>query len=119
MTDIVRYRGDTSAEEWQIKSRRTGAAVDITGYSFILSVNSDENPTNEDNLEFQITGVITDAATGKVEFVTSLAQSAYTGVTFTDGISQFYYDIQLTDASGRKRTYDKGLWTVKQDITKD
>lgn len=111
MTDITRKRGDTYAEEWQIKSRRTGAAIDITGWTGKLTVTTIAEPPDATTKLFDIVGVITDAVKGQMEFAPTIANADQTPGTY-------YYDVELIDTDSRKWTYDEGLWVVEQDRTK-
>lgn len=110
MTDITRRRGDTYGNEFQIISETTGQPLDITGFSFLLTVDPEPDPLNSDNNVFQITGTITGAATGLVEFAPNATQA--------DNLGAYYYDIQMTDDSGRIRTIQTGKYLLVQDITK-
>lgn len=111
MTDIERFRGDTAADEWTIQNAAGTAAVNISGYSFILSVSSIENPPDGTSELYNLVGVITDAPNGKVEFTPSAVQSDQKPAVY-------YYDVQMTTAGARIKTIDKGKYTYKQDITK-
>lgn len=110
MTDITRKRGDTYADEWVIRSGTTGLPVDITGYTFALTVDSRKEPTDESTKLYTLAGVIVDAAAGRVEFAPSASQANQVGA--------FFYDAQMTDTAGRKRTFDAGKYKYTQDITK-
>lgn len=93
-----------------IKSE-SGYPVDITGYSFTMSVNTLEAPPNIGTQLFSLAGVITSASGGLVEFAPSALQADQTPGTY-------YYDIQMTDAGGRIQTLCVGTYTFTQDITK-
>lgn len=109
MTSITRYRGDTAPDQFTVT--QDGAAVNITGYSFKLTVNSDEDPTDATNQKFSLTGTVTSGVDGYVEFApTALEADQAPGV--------YYYDVQMTDGSGNIRTVAKGRYRFKQDITK-
>jgi len=110
MSDITRRRGDTYADPVQVTSQATKSPVNVTGYTFVLTVDLKQSPTTSANNLFVLTGVITDAANGIVEFAPTAAQ--------TDRIGKFYYDIQMTDSAGRLRTIDSGKYTFQQDISK-
>jgi hypothetical protein len=110
MSNIERKRGDTYANEWVIKSRSTGLPVNITGYSFLLTVDPSPGPGGSATNLFQIVGNIVDAAAGRVEFAPSALQA--------DNIGSFFYDVQMIDGAARKRTFDSGTYLLKQDITK-
>jgi len=81
---------------------------DLTGFSAVLSVSSDENPATAD-YEFQSNAVV-NATEG------SLAFSFGSGDV--DLVGDFYYDIQLTDSTGKISTIRKGKMVFSQDITK-
>lgn len=104
---ISRYRGDTYPRVYAIKSA-AGAAIDITGWTFALTVNSEENPTDDASQIAQFSGVIQDAAAGTVAFPFPASIPA----------GNHYYDIQSVDASGYIRTHEKGVLVITQDINK-
>lgn len=110
MTDITRKRGDTYADEFAITSETTGLAIDITGYSFLLTVDPEKTPADATNNLFQLTGTITSAANGVVEFAPNASQA--------DNVGAYYFDAQLTDTAGRIRTFDSGKYKFVQDVTK-
>lgn len=110
MTDITRKRGDTYADEFTIKSAATGAAVNITGYTFLLTVDPAKAPLTNATKLYQLTGTILNAAAGRVEFAPNATQA--------DQVGAFYFDVQMVDGSGRKRTIDSGKYKYEQDITK-
>jgi hypothetical protein len=110
--NLERKRGDSYADEITVSSTSTGAVVDITGYSFLMTVDPSASPADDTNNLFQLTGTITVAASGKVEFAPTAEQTDLTPATY-------YHDIQMTDVSGRKRTIAAGKYVITQDITKD
>lgn len=110
MTDLTRKRGDSFADGFIVKSETTGAAIDIGGYTFLMTVDITANPPDNTTKLFEVTGTIIDAASGNVEFAPTTGQ--------TDRVGIFYYDIQMTDDTGRIRTIDSGKYTIRQDITK-
>lgn len=110
MGTITRYRGDTAADEFTIQDE-AGQPVNITSCSFILSVNTLKNPPDGTTELFRVTGTILDAPNGVVEFTPSSLQA-------NQSPGKYFYDVQMTDAGGRIRTIDKGLYKFLQDITK-
>ena len=110
MTDIVRFRGDTAADEWTIKNA-AGTAIDLAGFSFVMTVNTLENPPDNVTELYSIVGGITDAINGVVEFAPLLASVDQKPATY-------YYDVQMTDTGGRIKTIDKGQYTYTQDVSK-
>jgi hypothetical protein len=106
---ITRYRGDTAPDQFTIT--RDGVAVDITGYAFKLTVNSNDDPTDTADQLYSLTGSITDAAAGYVEFAPTAMEADQTP-------GEYYYDVQQTDDLGAILTVAKGRYRYKQDITK-
>lgn len=110
MTDLTRKRGDSYADEIVVTGP-TGAAVDITGYTFMMTVDPSPSPADNVTKTFEVAGTILDAANGVVEFAPTTVQTDVTP-------ARYYYDIQMTDDVGRIRTIVSGAYTIVQDITK-
>lgn len=111
MVAITRKRGDTYGDEITVKSKSTGLAIDITAFSFVLTVDPSKTPLDATANLYALTGTIIDGPTGRVEFVPSAMQADQ-----TPGV--YYYDIQMTDGAGRKRTIDLDKYIYTQDISK-
>ena len=111
MTDMTRKRGDTYADEFILKSSSTGLPINLTGYSFVLTVDPEKAPATSANNLYQITGTILDAAGGRVEFAPSALQADQTP-------GAYFYDVQMVDGAGRKRTIVSGKYKYEQDIGK-
>lgn len=109
MGTITRYRGDTAADRFTIQ--RDGAALNITGWTFALTVNSEKDPVGTSTQLFTVAGVITSATAGQVQFSPDATQADQTP-------GDYYYDVQGVDPNGAKVTVDKGRYRFKQDITK-
>lgn len=107
---IIRYRGDTVADEFTIKDAN-GVVVNITGFSFIMSVNSLRAPPDISTQLFTTPGVLTNPTAGVVEFRPTVLQA-------TQAPGKYYFDVQMTDAGGKIQTLAVGTYTFKQDITK-
>lgn len=110
MTAITRFRGDTYADEITVKSAATGLPITVTGYSFVMTLDSKRDPTSSDTNLYQVIGNIIDPGAGRVEFVPTAAQANRVGI--------FYYDIQMIDAAGRIRTIALDAYTYTQDVSK-
>lgn len=106
---LTRKRGDTKSIGMTLKDS-DGAVIDVTGYTFSLSVNSDEEPTDVTNELFTSVGVIVDAANGKIAFPV--------GATEADNVGEFFYDAQLIDTATEKLTFLRGSFLMTQDIGK-
>ncbi len=103
-------RGDSDAKGFIIQDS-AGVAIDITGFTFKLTVNSDKAPSDQVNEQFSVIGAITDATNGKVAFAPT--------VTDTDiAPDTYFYDIEQTDGSGRISTLIVAKAIIVQDITK-
>jgi hypothetical protein len=108
MSDITRKRGDTYPIEVAITA--DGTPLNITGASFVLTVDPRSAPVDDTQNLFALTADIVNAATGLIEFPVTLMQS--------DNLGKYYYDIQMLDAGGIIRTIAAGRFTFVQDITK-
>lgn len=105
---ITRFRGDTYPDNFTIKTN--GSPVDITGFSFILTLSNKENPTTESPV-YSINGVIENASSGIVSFSPTTENANQ-----PNGV--YYYDVEMTDGDGKKRTLVKSTYTYNQDISK-
>lgn len=110
MTAISRFRGDTIADVFFIKDA-AGAVVNITGYTFKLTLNPSKTPTDALLQIYQLTGTIADGPGGKVTFAPSALQADQVP-------NKYYYDVQMIDTSGFITTIALDSYTYKQDITK-
>ena len=108
--DICWGRGDSDAKGFIVQDS-AGVAIDITGFTFRLTVNTEKDPEVGVGTElFTVTGVITDAANGKVAFAPT--------TTDTDQEpGKYFYDIEQT-AAGLISTIIKGRAEILQDISK-
>lgn len=107
--NIQRRRGDTYANVMQVKSATTGAVEDVTGRTYVMTIDTRRLPDDNSTQVFQITGSITDAANGVVAFAPSTLQA--------DNSGSYYHDVQQTDGS-EIRTVATGRYTMIQDISK-
>lgn len=108
---LRRFRGDTMPHSLTVYE--DGVAKDITGWSFLMTLNTDEDPVGgTPALTVQFTGVITVAASGQFTIGPANATEA------DQSIGTYFYDLQVTDASGNILTTWKNTYTFHQDITK-
>ncbi len=108
------YRADSYPIEITVKDKDTGLGIDLTGYSFILSIDSRKEPTDATTLLFAVVGVVDAdqvANAGKVAFTPSIVNTSIDP-------GKYFYDVQMTDGSGHVRTIKKEKWNLLQDITK-
>lgn len=111
LQEIDRVRGDTKAIPYILTTDDTGLPVDIAGYSFLLSVDTQQNPPDSATQVFQVAGSIVDAPSGKLQFQLTELQADQTP-------DVYWYDVQVTEDTGAIVTLLKGKWRVRQDITK-
>ena len=111
LTDVnlCRYRGDTNSLVITVTSDGT-TPIDITGDTFLLTVDPSPAPEDDSNNVFQIAGAIISAVAGTVRFTPSPPQAAAAA-------GLYYYDIEWTSGT-TIRTIVRGEWQVQQDITK-
>jgi hypothetical protein len=111
--DIEMTRADSYPLILTVKSKSTGLPIDLTGYAFLLTVNSEKDPTDITHQIFQVAGV-TDpdqvTNTGKVSFTPTSIDTATVG--------KFYYDIQWIVGSTVRSWNEKKKFVILQDITK-
>lgn len=109
--NITRYRGDTWTLELILRDTKTKLPRDITGYSYLLTVNSNRAPVDISTQVVQFVGVVPGGSDGKIQFPCTLAQA--------DQVPSVYkFDVQETDTSDKDRTIIVGNYSVPQDITK-
>ena len=110
-TAISMYRGDSYPITLKLKDSTSGAAIDLTGASLLMTVDTLENPVDDSTKLFEVAGVLdADPSTGVVTFTPTSVNTAVVGA--------YFYDVQLTDADGNVRTVAKNTFTISQDITK-
>lgn len=110
-TAITMYRGDSYPITLTLTDKTTKAAIDLTGCSLTMTVDTLSAPPDDTTKVFEVAGVLSATPTdGRATFVPTSEDTSTVGT--------LYYDIQLTDADGNVRTVAKDKFTVAQDITK-
>lgn len=107
--DIEWYRGDSYRLPITLLNK-AGGALNLTGSSFLFTVNSNERPSDTSTQMFQVIGVVDDPLTGEVYFIPTEDQTNIASGTY-------YYDIQMAQGTNR-RTLSKNKFKILQDITK-
>lgn len=64
MVAITRKRGDTYADEITVKSKATGLPINITGYTFTMTLDPLKDPLTATNNLYSLVGTIIDAPAG-------------------------------------------------------
>lgn len=115
MTPVVinlkRKRGDTFPLVFTFTDKN-GVAINITGYTIVLTVDPSPDPVDATQNKFALTLSVIDGPNGKAQAgpLTNL-QADLTPATY-------YYDVQWTDGASVRRTVVQGEWAVDQDVTK-
>lgn len=105
---FCRTRGDTFPFTLTLRDS-AGAAINITGTTFLLTVDPNAAPVDASGNLFQVSGVIVDGPNGIVSFTLSGPQAA-------TAPGAYFFDVQWTSAT--VRTILRGVWEIEQDITK-
>lgn len=108
--DIAYRRGDT--KPLQFSAFDVNGEADITGFTFLMTVNTEKNPTDDTNEVFQMIGEIVQVNPGILEFPPAPGDTDI-------AIQTYYYDIQVTDDQSKIHTPVTGKFKITQDITKD
>ena len=109
--DLAYARGDSKAIPFT-RVNKDGNRVNITGRTYILTVDSRADPDDASTKQFDSTGSITDAANGELEFpITALSSGALSAP------QTYYFDIAETIGSNAE-TVAKGPFRVKMDVGK-
>ena len=107
---ITVFRGDSWPFVVTITDRTTSTPLDITSYTFKLTVDRKANPSSEGTKLFNVTGVVIDGPNGKVKFTPISANHGTAG--------NYYYDIQMSGAGNVVKTIVKSQYIINQDISK-
>ncbi len=104
-------RGDTDPKSFLITSA-VGVVEDISGWTFILTVNSQQDPADITSQLFAITGVFqTDGTDGLIVFTPAINDTDLTPETY-------YYDIERRIGGINIKTLVKATVLIVQDISK-
>lgn len=108
---ITRLRADTYPIRFALVQADGVTPLDITGYTFLLTVDPAPDPASSANNLFQIAGVLTTPLGGIVDFFPSSVQA-------NQAPGLYFYDAQLIDTASKLRTFARGEFEFEQDITK-
>lgn len=115
---IARKRGDTAPDKITVLDPEAspGTPLDVTGFSFQLTVNTEQDPDPVGppivGVELvTIAGTLIDAPNGIVEFPWSPTDADQTP-------DDYFYDIQQTDTAGKILTIAKEQYKFQQDLSK-
>lgn len=105
-------RGDTQTINVPYLSS-TGAALDLTGSTVFMTVNAAENPTDDSG------AVLSKTITSFAAPTTGIAVITITNAdTQNIAVGDYYYDIQVKDASGNVTSSKKDKFVITGDVTR-
>ncbi len=106
-------RGDTDPKVFTITDdAKPPVVVDVSGWTFKLTVNSDKEPTDQSTEQFSINGAfVTDGTDGKVKFTPAPGDTDIPA-------DKYFYDVERKIAGVSIKTLVKGECEIVQDITK-
>ena len=102
---IERAQGNTKRIRRRVVDEDTGNALDVTGHTFTLTVNSDQAPTDVTNEQFQVVATLEDPANGLIYF-------PYTASEADIAVGTYYYDIEWIDSNTETETLEDGTYVV-------
>jgi len=115
--EVCWARGDTKPRVFTIKDS-AGVALDISGSTFKMTVNTDKDPSvaTPGTVLFTVAGTfVTDGLDGQIQFAPDVA-------TWADGLPSLpttvFYDIEETDGVAAIDTLIKGKVKIIQDVSK-
>lgn len=106
---IHRYRGNTKRLSYCVEDEQR-QPIDITGWSFTLTIDREENPSDTSTQLESINAIINDAEEGCFYFPMSETADIEPG--------DYFYDIKAIDNNAETETLRKGEITFEQDISK-
>ena len=110
--ELTKFRGDSKPIAFKLwLDKAAGLALDITGYSFKLTIDPEEEPADDTGNILSLDGVLTSEADGEFQFEPTALE-----MDITPG--EYYYDLEITDPAGNIETQFVKKFTIVQDITK-
>jgi hypothetical protein len=107
--DICWARDDTDEKTFTIRDS-AGVVINISAWTFTMSVDTLLDPPDVTTLQFAMTGaLVTDGTDGKVKFTPAALDTDISP-------GEYFYDVQRDTPS--KKTLIKGKVLIIQDITK-
>ena len=113
--NIEKRRGDT--KDIQLRLTSNGVAIDVQGYTAILTISTAKEPVDASTVLFQTTGAPFQSPNGGILRFDFAAFPTQSPEIVPGG---YFYDVQVTDAQSPGEIFTPliGKFTVKQDITK-
>lgn len=109
--DLKRVRGDDHPFAFQLFQEDGTTVEPVTGFTFLMTADPGDEPVDNANNFWQLTGIIVDGPNGKYHFLPTEANMDLP-------IDTHFYDVQMVDGGSFKRTVIRGKLIIEQDITK-
>lgn len=106
---ITRFRGDTVPDVFSPVDDE-GLFLDPTGFTFRLSIDTQEDPVDTSTQVLQMIGVQVGSPV-TIQFSPTILEADITP-------ADYFYDFQAIDGAGRIKTSIKDDYEILQDITK-
>lgn len=106
---IQRFRGDTVPDVFNPVDDE-GNFLDPTGFTFKLTIDSREEPTDTSTQILELIGTLVGSPI-TIQFAPTAVQADITP-------DDYFYDLQTIDGGGQIKTSIKDDYTILQDITK-
>lgn len=106
---LIRYRGDTYADQFVVIDDRTGLPVDLTGCVLKLSIAESDCGGIKLPPVYTLFGSFDNITQGEVSFAPTEDQA--------DRVGFYKYDVEMDDGKGVVRTLVKNSYVYQQDIT--
>jgi hypothetical protein len=118
--NFEKRRGDTKDISIRLKDATSGANVDVTGYTALLTINTvkDPNPDVSPAVGEQIFQAVGTPNSPGTDGILRFDFANFGGSPYVP-VGSYFYDVQVTDAIGEIFTPLIGKFVVKQDITKN
>ena len=108
--NICVVRGNSPIIPVEIRDPSTGQLIDITGYSFVLTVDTKKNPTDATNRVFQVSvPALSDGSSGVVQIPISAANT-------DQSPGDYFYEVVMTTTAPSIRSVLAGRFRVQQSI---
>lgn len=110
MSSIFFYRGDSYPIEVNL-TNSNNKPLDVSGYTFTMTVNVKKNPLPGDTALFTVAGTVINASAGKIEFTPTSGNTDLAP-------GEYWFDISMSQHPTYKRTIAKDIFQIAQDINK-
>ena len=105
------YVGDSVASVITLTDATTGAAINISGYTFYFTMKYSESDLDASAIISKTFTPVGDGSTGKVILALSSADTSVES-------KNYFYDLRYKDGSGNKGTLLNGKFYLNQSITR-